>query len=56
MNCFGAKSKLKTLGKAETLEQVVIEANRNGFSLEQIQLLTKLTKEQIIEIINKHQK
>ena len=44
----------EAIGETKTLERVVIEANLNGFSIEQIQLLTKLTKEQITQIINKH--
>jgi predicted transposase/invertase (TIGR01784 family) len=38
-------------GRAETLERIVIEAKQNGFSLEQIQALTKLTTKQISEIL-----
>ena len=37
-------------GEANTLERIVTDAYRNGFSLEQIQLITKLTEKQIAEI------
>ena len=38
-------------GEAKTLKSIVMEAKRNGFSIEQIQTLTKLTEEQIIAFI-----
>ena len=41
-------------GKRTTLESIVVEGKLNGFSLEQIQLLTKLEIEQIIEILKRH--
>jgi len=41
-------------GKAETLERIVLEGKRNGFSIEQIQVLTKFTTEQITEILKQH--
>ena len=43
-----------TEGETKTLERIVIEGNRNGFSPEQIRLLTKLTVEQILEILKRH--
>ena len=48
------EAKGKAEGKTETLESIVIEGNKNGFSFEQIQVLTKLTIEQIKEILKKH--
>ena len=44
----------EAIGETKTLERVVIEADRNGFSVEQIQLLTKLTPEQINQILKQH--
>lgn len=41
-------------GEAETLERVVLDAKRNGFSLEQTQTFTKLSFEQITEILKKY--
>jgi predicted transposase/invertase (TIGR01784 family) len=41
----------KAEGEARALECVVIESRQAGFSLEQIQLITKLTIEQITEIL-----
>ena len=41
-------------GKTEILERVVVDSKRNRFSLEQIQLITNLTHEQIIEILKRH--
>jgi predicted transposase/invertase (TIGR01784 family) len=41
------------IGWEKGLEQAVIEGNRNGFSVEQIKLFTKLSKEKIIEILKK---
>jgi predicted transposase/invertase (TIGR01784 family) len=38
-------------GEAKTLKRIVVNAKDNGFSLEQIQLLTKLSAEQINEIL-----
>jgi len=43
----------KAEGKAEAIEFVVLQANRNGFTIEQIQSLTRLPEEQIIEILNR---
>jgi len=63
---YGALLKGKTEGKAEgreegraegkthTLQQVVIDAKQSGFSLEQIQLFTKLSTEQIQEILKQN--
>jgi predicted transposase/invertase (TIGR01784 family) len=41
-------------GERQTLERIVVDGKQNGLSLEQIQLFTKLSKEQIIEILKKH--
>ena len=41
-------------GEAKTLERIVVDSKNNGFSLEQIQLITKLTAEQIAEILKQH--
>jgi len=38
-------------GRAEAIENVVIQGKCSGFSIEQIQALTKLSQEQIIEIL-----
>ena len=38
-------------GEAKTLERIIVEAKHNGFSMEQIQSLTKLTIEQIMEVV-----
>lgn len=45
----------KAKGKAETLERIVVDAKRTGFSLEQIQTLTKLTAAQIVDILKRHE-
>ena len=54
---YGALLKGKTEGLAEgkthTLKQVVIDAKQSGFSLEQIRLFTKLSTEQIAEILKR---
>jgi len=39
-------------GEAKTLERIVVDSKNNGLSLEQIQLITRLTAEQIVEILN----
>ena len=39
-------------GRAEELRNIVINSKRNGFSLEQIQTITNLNKEQVAEILN----
>ena len=41
-------------GEVKALERVVVESKRNGFSIEQIQLITKLTIEQITEILKRN--
>jgi len=48
-----AKGRIKGLaeGEAKTLERIVLDSNRNGFSVEQIQLFSGLTIEQINEIL-----
>jgi flagellar biosynthesis/type III secretory pathway protein FliH len=38
-------------GKAESLTDVVLNCKRNGFSLEQIQMITGLGREKILEIL-----
>jgi predicted transposase/invertase (TIGR01784 family) len=50
---IGAFQEGQAKGEAKTLERIVVECNNNGFSLEQIQLITKLTVEQINEILNR---
>ena len=53
-NCLDtAKREAAAEGKAEAIEFVVLQANRNGFTIEQIQSLTRLSEEQIIEILNR---
>ena len=44
----------KAIGETSILEKIVVEGKLNGFSLEQIQSLTKLTVAQIIEILKRH--
>ena len=41
-------------GEIHALEQVVVDAKQNGFSLEQIQSFTKLPVEKIIEILKRN--
>jgi predicted transposase/invertase (TIGR01784 family) len=41
-------------GRAETIEKIVLDANRTGLSIQQIKTFTKLTKEQVTEILKKH--
>jgi len=41
-------------GMVNTIEQVVIDAKINGFTIEQIKLFSKLTEQQIIDILKKH--
>jgi len=41
-------------GETKTLERMVVDGNLTGFSVEQIQLFTKLTPEQIAEILKRH--
>jgi predicted transposase/invertase (TIGR01784 family) len=41
-------------GEAKVLEQIVLEGTHNGFTPEQIQLITKLSIDQIAKILNKH--
>ena len=41
-------------GEIKTLERVVIDGHHNGFSLQQIQLFTNLTAEQIVDILTRH--
>ena len=40
--------------KTDILEDIVVTGKQNGFSLEQIRTITKLPKEQIIEILKRH--
>ena len=42
------------IGETKTLERIVVDCKNNDFSLEQIQLITKLTAEQIAEIQERH--
>ena len=44
----------EAIGEANTLERLVIDGKQNGFSIEQIKLFSKLTEQQIIEILKKH--
>ena len=44
----------EAIGETKTLERVVVDAHRNKFSIEQIQLLTKLSAEQITEILKQN--
>jgi len=44
----------KAEGETKTLERLVVEGKKNGFSLEQIQSFTTLTAEKIIEILSRH--
>jgi predicted transposase/invertase (TIGR01784 family) len=44
----------KAEGEAKAMKRSVIEGYQNGFSLEQIQLFTKLSIEQITEILKQH--
>jgi predicted transposase/invertase (TIGR01784 family) len=48
--------KAKGILKGETiiLERIVVDGKQNGFTIEQIQLLTKLTKTQINEILKRY--
>jgi predicted transposase/invertase (TIGR01784 family) len=48
---YDAEAKGEAKGEAKTLERIVVDANQNGFSLEQIQLITKLTAKQVAEIL-----
>ena len=41
-------------GTANAIEQVVIDAKKNGFTIVQIKLFSKLTEQQIIDILKKH--
>jgi predicted transposase/invertase (TIGR01784 family) len=41
-------------GETNALEQIVVEAHLNAFSLNQIKSLTKFTEEQITEILKRH--
>jgi predicted transposase/invertase (TIGR01784 family) len=41
-------------GEAKTLERIVLDCKNNDFSLKQIQLITKLTTEQITEILKRN--
>ena len=41
-------------GEIKTLERIVVDGNNNGFSLEQIQSITKLSREQITEILKRY--
>jgi len=41
-------------GEAKALERIVLDSKRNGIPLEQIRLLTRLTDEQINEIVKRH--
>jgi len=41
-------------GEAKTLERVVVDGKKNGLSIEQIQLITKLTPQQITEILKQN--
>jgi len=41
-------------GKVTTMENIVVESKKNGFSLEQILLITKLSSEQIMEILKRN--
>ena len=43
----------RAAGETKTLERIVVDGKRNGFSLEQIQSLTKLDLEQITEILKR---
>ena len=43
----------KAKGKTETLELIVLQANRSGFTIEQMQSLTHLTEAQIVEILKR---
>jgi len=47
------RAKGKTEGRTETLEDVVLACKRNGFSNKQIESITKLSEEQIDEILKK---
>jgi len=41
-------------GEAKTLERIIVDCKNNGFSVEQIQLISKLTIEQIVEILKRY--
>ena len=41
-------------GRVETIEGIVVDCKKNGFTIEQIQLITKLTVEQMNEILKRH--
>ena len=41
-------------GETKTLERIVVDGNNNGFSFEQIQSITKLSGEQITEILKRN--
>ena len=41
-------------GETKALERIVVDGKLTGFSVEQIQLLTKLTSEQMDEILKRH--
>ena len=50
----GARQEGLVEGEVNTLERVVVDANQNGFSPEQIQSFTKLSVEQIVEILKRN--
>jgi predicted transposase/invertase (TIGR01784 family) len=47
-------AKGEAIGRVKTLERIVVEGYRNGFSVEQIQTLTNHSIEQIIEILKRY--
>ena len=48
-----SQEKGRVEGIAQALESIVIDAKLMNFSLEQIRMLTKLTEEQITEILKR---
>jgi len=44
----------EAIGGEKVLERVVIDSKLNGLSIEQIQSITKLSKQQILEILKRH--
>jgi len=51
---YDARREGEAKGEIKTLERIVVNSKLNGFSLEQIQLLSGLSVEQINEILKKH--
>ena len=48
------RAKGRAEGELLAIERVIIDAKRNGFSLEQIQKFTALTNEQVTDILKRH--